>query len=232
MNIPKDARNCRRARAVTKRATRGPQGFTLLELLMVVALVAIFTVEIGVALRRPDESVALQSAQATGCSLLNAVRGRAAIAQQNARLVIAADPADSENLLRFLQVVEQDSSDPANWLAQVDGIRLPAGVYVVPPAPAAVPGNPAWPSSRRSTGLPSSAQSMMINGAASGACYYVQFTPRGTTGGGYLLLTVGHFTAGDSGPVLSLDSADNLRGMLVRSSGAITVLNDASAFSP
>jgi hypothetical protein len=29
-----------------------------------------------------------------------------------------------------------------------------------------------------------------------------------------------------------MDSADNLRGMLVRSSGALTALNDASAFSP
>jgi hypothetical protein len=73
---------------------------------------------------------------------------------------------------------------------------------------------------------------MAINGASGAPCYYVQFTPRGTTGGGYLLLTVAHFSTGSSAPVTALDDPDNLRGVLLRSSGALTVLNDASAFSP
>jgi type II secretory pathway pseudopilin PulG len=205
---------------------------TLVEMLLVVALVAMLAAEIGLALRRPDESAALQSAQATVCSLLNAARGVAANSQQNARLVIAADPADFENNLRYIQIVEQDPGNSANWLPDGDGIRLPAGVYVVPPAPGAVPGNPAWPASRCSTALPSSPKPMTIDGAANMSCYYVQFSPRGTTSGGYLLLTAGHFAAGASAPALVLDNSDNLRGMLLRSSGALTLLNDASAFSP
>jgi prepilin-type N-terminal cleavage/methylation domain-containing protein len=207
-------------------------GFTLIEVLMVVALVAMLALEIGLALRRPDESVALQSAQASLGGLLNAARGRAAISQQNARLVISADLADSAHYLRFLQIVEQDAGDPATWHAQGDGILLPAGVFVIPPSPAGIPGNPSWPASRRSTALPSSPQSMLIDGAASGAWYYVQFTPRGTTAGGCLLITVGHFSAGASRPVPALDNSDNLRGLLLRSSGAITALNDASSVSP
>ncbi len=232
MIIPMDSDAGRRARTPAELAARVAPGFTLLEVLLVVALVAMTAVEIGSALRHPDESLALQSAQAMVCSLLSTARGQAALTQQNARLVIAADPGDSENFLRCLQVVGQDPGDSANWLADANVSRLPAGVYVVPPAPAAVPGNPAWPSSRRSTGLPSTTQSMMINGAASESSYYVQFTPRGTTGGGYLLLSVGHFIAGSSAPVLSLDDADNVRGILLRSSGALTVLNDASSLSP
>ena len=201
-------------------------------MLLVVALIAMLAGEVGLALRQPGESVALQSAQAIVCGLLNAARGQAAVSQQNSRLVIAADPADPDNQLRYLQVAEQDSRDPSNWLADGGGVRLPAGVYVVPPSSAGVPGNPSWPASRCSTALPSSPRAVMINGAVSPLCYYVQFTPRGTTGGGCLLLTVGHLAAGTSAPLLALDRPDNLRGMLLRPSGALTLLNDASALSP
>jgi prepilin-type N-terminal cleavage/methylation domain-containing protein len=232
MGTPTSTRDCRRKRAALERAARVPAGFTLVEMLLVVALILLLTAEIGLALRQPGESVALQSAQATVCSLLNVARGRAAISQQDVRLVIAADPADSDTYLRCIQIVEQDSIDPANWLADGDSIRLPAGVYVVPSAPSGVPGNPAWPASRCSTALPSSPRLMMINGVAGVDCYYVQLTPRGTTSGGFLLLTVGRFTAGVSAPRLALENADNLRGMLLRSSGALTLVNDASAFSP
>ena len=221
------ARESPRSRAAALRA-----GFTLLELLVVVALIASLAGGIGLALRQPDESASLQSAQAVLSSLLDAARGRAALSQQNARCAIAADPADSATYLRFVRVVEQDSTDPANWVAEEDGVWLPAGVYVVPPAPVVVPGNPTWPGSRRSTALPSSAQSMTINGVAGISCYCVQFTPRGTTGGGYVLLTVGHFTAGSPVPALALNDSDNLRGVLLRSSGALTLINDAGAFTP
>jgi hypothetical protein len=71
-----------------------------------------------------------------------------------------------------------------------------------------------------------------INGVSAGLWYCVQFTPRGTTGGGYLLLTAGHFTAGSPAPALIMDDSDNLRGVLIRSLGALTLINDAGAFGP
>src|ERR1017187_4558610 len=54
-------------------------GFTLIELLVVVALMTSLAAGIGLALRQPGESVSLQSAQSTFCSLLGAARGRAAL---------------------------------------------------------------------------------------------------------------------------------------------------------
>ena len=205
-------------------------GFTLIELLVVIALIAILVGGIGAALRNPSESVALQAAQGALTSLLNATRGRAASTQQNARLVISADPADAEKYLRHLQVVWQDPANPADWLADNDAISLPPGVYVVPSSVLAVPGNPAWPAARRSTALPALPQEMTINGVAAPESYYVSFTPRGTTGGGCVVLTVGRLRAGSPGPVLTLDDPGNLRGVLIRSSGALTLLNDAGAF--
>jgi prepilin-type N-terminal cleavage/methylation domain-containing protein len=205
-------------------------GFTLVELLVVIALIAILVGGIGAALRNPGESVALQAAQGTLTSLLNATRGRAASTQQNARLVISADPADAEKYLRCIQVVWQDPANPAGWLADNDAFNLPVGVYVVPSSVLAVPGNPAWPAARRSTALPALPLEMTINGVAAPGLYYVSFTPRGTTGGGCVVLTVGRLRAGSPGPVLTLDAPDNVRGVLIRSSGALTLLNDAGAF--
>jgi prepilin-type N-terminal cleavage/methylation domain-containing protein len=222
------AKACRQA--VCRRAAPLRTGFTLIELLVAIALIAMLVGGIGAALRNPDESVALQAAQGELTSLLNATRGRAASTRQNARLVISADPADAEKYLRRLQVVWQDPTNPAGWLADNDAISLPPGAYVVPSSVLAVPGNPAWPAERRSTALPASPQEMTINGVAASGSYYVSFTPRGTTGGGSVVLTIGRLRAGSPGPVLRLDDPDNVRGVLIRSSGALTLLNDAGAF--
>jgi len=188
---------------------------------------------IGVALREPGESVSLQSAQAMFSMLLDAARGRAALSQHDTRFVVAADPADPAAYLRLVRIVEQDPLNSSNWMEEHGGITIPAGTYLVPPPSAVVPGNAAWPASRRSTALLAAAQSMTINGEPAGPAYYVQFTPRGTTGGsGYLLVTAGHLTTGAAVPSLELDDSDNLRGMLIRSSGALTFVNDAGALGP
>lgn len=205
-------------------------GFTLVELLVVIAMIAFLVGGLGVAMHDPGESVALQAAQGMLTSLLNATRGRAASMGQNARLMIAADPTDGGKYLRRLRVIWEDPVSPTRWLADGEGVDLPHGVYVVPSSVLAVPGNPAWPAPRRSTALPATALTMNINGEAALVSYYVTFTPRGTTGGGSVVLTVGHLRAGPSGPELRLDDPDNVRGVLIRSSGALTLLDDASAF--
>ena len=211
---------------------RSSRGFTLIELLVVVALIAVLAGVLGLALRHPGEAVVLQAAQGTLASLCSATRGRAALTRQNARLVAAADPADPECHLRYLQVVHEEAAGSGQWRAEGSGVFLPRGVYLVPPSPAVVPGNPTWPASRRSTALSSAAQAMTINGVAAGLFYYVQFTSRGTTGGGNLVLTAGRTTSGPSGAALEFANPESLRGVLLRSSGACTLLNDAGAFAP
>ena len=205
------------------------RGFTLIELLVVVALIAVLAGTLGLVLRNPGEAVVLQAAQGMLASLCSATRGRAALTQQNARLVVAADPTDPDCHLRYLQIVHEEMAGSGQWRAEGSGVFLPRGVYLVPPSPAAVPGNPTWPVSRRSTALSSAAQAMTINGVAAGLFYYVQFTSRGTTGGGNLVLTAGRTT---SGPALEFANPENLRGVLLRSSGACLLLNDAGAFAP
>jgi len=206
--------------------------FTMVELLVVVALIGVLVGTIGLALRSPGEGMALQAAQATVASLCGAARGQAALTGQNARLVIAADPGDLACYLRYLQIVHEDSAGSDHWRSEGAGVYFPRGVYVVPPEGSLVPGNPDWPASRRSTALSAAAQDMVINGVAAGAFYHVQFSSRGTTGGGNLVLTAGRMTAGTAGTALALDNPDDVRGVLLRSSGALTLINDARAFPP
>ncbi|MDD2765676.1 MAG: prepilin-type N-terminal cleavage/methylation domain-containing protein [Opitutaceae bacterium] len=214
---------------MTRRTVRA---FTLIELLVVVALIAFLTGALGLALRHPGEAVALQAAQDTIAGLCRAARGRAVLTRLNARLVVAADPADAEGYLRYVQVVHEDGVGSNRWRAEGAGVWLPRGVYLVPSPPTAVPGQPAWPASRRSTALSSAAQTLTINGVAAGTFYYVQFTPRGTTRDGGLVLTTGRAADGVSGPALVFDNPDNVRGVLLRSSGTLTLLEDAGAFAP
>jgi prepilin-type N-terminal cleavage/methylation domain-containing protein len=216
----------------TSSVRSGFRAFTLVELLVVVALIGVVVGVVGLASRSPGGGVALQAAQATLASLCNAARGRAVLAGQNARLVVAADPSDADCYLRYLLIVGEEEGGSDNWRAEGGGVYLPRGVYVVPPAPVAVPGNPAWPASCRSTALSSTAQTMTINGVTAGTFYHTQFTSRGTAGGGYLLLTAGRVTIGSSGAMLEFDNPDNIRGVLLRPSGAFTLLNDAGAFAP
>jgi prepilin-type N-terminal cleavage/methylation domain-containing protein len=215
-----------------KSVVKGASGFTLLELLAVIALMALLLGTLGVALRRPGEAVALQAAQGTVASLCGAARARAALTGLNTRLVIAADPADAECHLRYLQIVQEDPATPGHWLAEGSGFWLPRGAYIVPPPAATVPGNPAWPASRRSTALATPTQAMTINQVPAGLFYHVQFTSRGTTSGGNLVLAAGRRTANPGGVPFTLDNPDDVRGVLLRSSGALMLLNDAGAFGP
>jgi len=214
-----------------KSAAKGRSSFTLLELLVVLAVATAAAAALTWTLRTPAGAVALQAGQGTLAGLCTAARARAVLAGVNTRLAVSADPADADGVLRWWQVVQEDGANPGCWRADGGGFRLPRGVYVVPPPGAAVPGAPSWPAARRSTALSASAQAMTINGAAAGSFYYLQFTPRGTTGGGNLVLVAGRSEPGGSYPCV-FDNPDAIRGVLVRSSGAITLLSDAGAFGP
>jgi len=207
-------------------------GFTLVEMLVVIGLIAFLAASLGLALRSPGQGMALQAGQATVATLCAAARARATVTGRDARLVISADPADADGRCRYLQIVQEDPVNPDRWLAEGAGFWLPPGIYVVPPRADAVPGNAAWPEARCSTALSTSAQALTINGGAAGLFYTVLFTARGTTRGGSLVLTVGRRDAGTTGPVLTFGHPDQVRGVLLRASGALTLLGEAGALAP
>lgn len=207
-------------------------GFSLIELLVVVAFAAALAAGVGWALGRPSETISLQAAQETLAGLCRAARLRAALAGQNCRLIVGADLAAPECLLRYVQVVREDPAAAGHWLADDAGVTLPRDICVVPPVVTAVPGNSAWPAGRRSTALAATAQAMTINGVSAGLFYYVAFTPRGTTGGGNVVVTTARTEATGAGDTLVCASPDQVRGVLLRASGSLTMLDDPGAFTP
>jgi hypothetical protein len=200
-----------------------------MELLAVTALLALLAGLMGLAWRNPGDTSALQGGQDLVASLCGAARIQAVLDGVDARLIVAVDPGDTSAHLRYLQIVREDPAHPGQWRADGSGYWLPRGVFIVPPAGAAVPGNPDWPATRCSTALSASTDPLTINGVLAGQFYHLQYAARGTTGGGSIVLTMGRW----SGEVeLTFDNPDNVRGVLVRSSGALTLLDDAGAFSP
>ena len=70
------------------------------------------------------------------------------------------------------------------------------------------------------------------DGPAAGSFYSVSFTPRGTTRGGSVVLACGCVSEGAGGPRLVFGPADRVRGVRVRVSGALTLIDDAAALDP
>jgi prepilin-type N-terminal cleavage/methylation domain-containing protein len=124
-----------------------PPGFTLVELLVVIGLVAVFAGGAALALAgRGGDGAALANAQSIVAGLVSAARAQAALHQTIARLVIHAQQppaanAEASKYLRTLQVVRQEAAPEGGmaWVATGDPVTLPAPVCVVPPAP--VPAN-------------------------------------------------------------------------------------------
>lgn len=112
---------------------RTPRGFTLLELLVVVGLIAALAVGLLSAFSDSGQSASLLSAQATLANLVTAARTKAPATGRKTRLLVNIDPAVPERYLRtlVLQLAREVGSSPANW-DTLQAVTLPAGVFVVP----------------------------------------------------------------------------------------------------
>lgn len=117
------------------------RGFSLVELLAVIAIIAIMAAVIGVAVK-PNEGANLKSAQAAATSMFQAARTVASMRRTEARVIIYAggsSEADNEQkFLRYMGVVYWGDPDPTDtteeymWLPANAGMYLPQGVYYIP----------------------------------------------------------------------------------------------------
>ena len=110
--------------------------FTLIELMIVIAVIGILVGSIGLALKGGNKPAALQGAQSTLMSLVSAARAQAALESATATVLIWADADDSETYLRraavFVGVDTNNDGTLDYYLRKSEPLNLPAGIFFVP----------------------------------------------------------------------------------------------------
>ncbi len=207
---------------------RARSAFTLIELLVVIGIIALLAGAIGLGLRGGDQTVALQSGQATLNAMVSATRGRAAIAGHSARLLVWADSSDPDRYLRMLAIAVDDGSG-SNFTVIGDPVMLPAGAYVVPPSLSSVPTatGVTWDSNVVSGALQGPG-AMADKMGTSASWFYTELTTFGTKVGTSSKIVVS--TADRSATGLQFNNPNNVRGLTISLYGAVTLIDDASGF--
>ncbi len=225
---------------------RKREGFTLLELLVVIGLIAALSFVLFGGLGGGGRSAALQSGQATLANLVTAARVKAMATGQSARVLIHVDPSSAARPLRFMRHLALQVQVAGAWQL-VTEMYLPEGIYVVPgnfsPVPAGIfAANTAGPWTRsdgsalRSTALRANQIIMdKINSSTAEQWAAITLAAAGTTAqSGDIILAAGRirapgsYAAGDS-PV-ELENPETVRGLSVSAYGVPVMINGRTGF--
>lgn len=223
-----------------------PRAFTLLELLVVMGLMAAFSLLLMGRWENGGRAAALKSAQAMLANLVTVARTGALASGRSSRILVHIDPAipgDSGRYLRYI-VVQLNTVD--GWQTVTDAF-LPDGIYVVPgnfssmpgglfAAGGTVPWRKADGSDLRSTALRSDQIFPdTINGVLSEQWVGVVLSSNaGTLQSGDMILATGRrkapgsYAAGDA-PVELQNPAD-VRGLTLSSYGVPAFINARTSF--
>ena len=211
---------------------RRSSAFTLIELLVVIGLIALLAGGMGVAMKNKNPGSGLRSAQSILVSLLSATRGQAALNQNNAMILVQANP-DQPNFLRSVKVVVETSSGTDIWQEMGGEVVLPEGIYVVPPidsltgADVDTKNKPAR-LSEFVTSTPGA-----INGITGTYFQSMKLTSLGgvTSGGNIqvmgkrMLVAAGTPTSANT---VKIDNTSVIRGFVVSKYGVATLINDTA----
>lgn len=115
---------------LTCRVRRG--GFSILELVIVLSLIALLGAGLGIALRSGG-GAPMRAGETTLARMAQSARAQAVLLQTPARLIILDDPGDLSGHLRWCGIVFADpDTDEVSWIAANQGQSLPGGVLFRP----------------------------------------------------------------------------------------------------
>ena len=269
-NPPRRPPACGRCFSASKLAAHGerrvrdnapylPSGFTLIELMIVVGLIALLTAGVGIALGgRGGEGVALANAQNILAGMVGSARAQAALHQTSARVLIYASLPPSGDAGKYLRYIQVARLEGTAWVAAGDPVTLPAPICVVPPSPVpathlrtgvtwvntpatgpvstlsqqrnfSVSGQSA--AANTPGGRPAPGQ--LFGGTGGGTVYYLEFAADGTVSsnitGNPTKIAIATAVLGPAA-IPQFNNASGVRGLFVRKTGAVSLVNDATGF--
>jgi type II secretory pathway pseudopilin PulG len=223
--------------------TRVARAFTLLELLVVVGLIAAFSLVLLTSLGS-TRGAALQAAQGTLANLLVAARTQAAASGESSRLLIQFDAASGTAPTRFLRHLVLQVQVRGTWQSVTDAF-LPEGTYLMPgnfslPAGLLAATDAPWTrsdgSALRSTALRiSNLSEESIEGGVVEQWLSIPFAAAGTTSAsGDLVIAAGRPRAPGSyaagGSPIELTHPEQVRGLTLSAYGVATLINSRTSF--
>ncbi|HVT74670.1 MAG TPA: prepilin-type N-terminal cleavage/methylation domain-containing protein [Lacunisphaera sp.] len=222
-----------------------PTGFTLLEILVVVGLMAALSAVFAGSLVGGSRVTALESAQGILADVLTFARTRAVATGSRVRVLVNAEPGDPVRFRRMLVVQQEKAPDANAWTDPLLELALPEGVYLLPyrsRIPAGFIADPAtWTRSNATGPLDSSALSgaplaLAIDAGGTESWDVVQFTSAGTLsfGMGDLVLGPGKVRAAGSVPrgesPVQLTNPEAVRGVSLSLYGLPVLIDDREGF--
>lgn len=220
--------------------------FTLLELLVVIALMATLSLVLAAGGRGGSKSAALQSAQALLSNMVTAARTQAMASGQSSRVLVQVDATSAVQPLRYLRYVTVQTQAAGGWQTITEAF-LPDGVYVVPGNFTSIPAglfaaNTSTPwtksdgSALRSTALRTNAiTTEAINGPDAEQWAGITISASaGTVQSGDLILAAGRlrppgsYAPGES--LVELENPENVRGLTLSAYAVPALINARSSF--
>lgn len=220
---------------------RSARAFSLIELMVVVSIIGFTALGFALALKDTGGS-SLASGQTLLSTMVSTARSQAALHQTEARLLIYGTRppgGDPEKFLRLMQVVRAEPAGSNTWVPASGAVSLPRGIYVVPTAVTGLlAGGVVWQSSNptllSTLGAPfNPAQPTGTPFATPATAFYLQFSADGTVQQvgtqpyARLLVATGALSAAN---LPQFNNAAAVRGLVIRPSGAVTFVNNATSF--
>lgn len=211
------------------------KGFSMVELLTVVAIISVMAVIIGTALGGGNETISLGTGQRVASGMFQSARSIAILKQTETRVLIYGDQVsdtDPRKFLRFMGIVYNDPENPGNWLPAVQGTYLPEGVFFIPPtAPEELKdrttGSTSYEKSKFNNGAtnPMSVPFPVTTGTAENF-YWYGFDANGNSqnAGGTFVLNAGRVLS--DAPEIGIENPYATSGLAIRRIGGVILMND------